>query len=207
MLPAKPFYMIRHGETEANRDCIMAGHTDSPLTDTGRKQARKVQGVVKALDIKPSVIVHSNLSRARDTATIINEVLNVPMHENPDLAELFAGDWEGVPYEECLDAFTSHDTPPNGESFEAFFNRVRQGIKKTLEVFEEPPLIVVHGGVMRAMGGIYSISVPSIFRNCHLYEFRPSPEKLPFPWNVSSYENSPEIVRVKEETYDNSEQL
>ena len=65
MLPAKPFYMIRHGQTEANRDCIMAGSLDSPLTDTGRGrgQARHVQDVVQTLESKPSLIVHTQ-SRA-----------------------------------------------------------------------------------------------------------------------------------------------
>ncbi len=39
MIPAKPFYMIRHGQTEANRDLILQGQMDSPLTTLGREQA------------------------------------------------------------------------------------------------------------------------------------------------------------------------
>ena len=207
MLPPKPFYMIRHGETEANRGRIMAGSLDSPLTDLGQEQARAVQSVVKALDTKPNVIVHSNLSRSRDTAAIINEVLDVPMYENPDLAELYAGDLEGISYDACLNAFDAYETPPNGECFEDFFTRIQRGVKGTLERYDGTALIVVHGGVMRAMGGIYGLMVPAIFRNCYLYEFQPAPEKAPFPWDVYSYEDNPGIKRVRDNIYDQSKAI
>ena len=73
MIPLKHFYMIRHGETEANAARIMAGSLDSPLTENGRRQAKTAQVIVNSLAVKPSVIIHSNLSRARETAQIINE--------------------------------------------------------------------------------------------------------------------------------------
>ena len=94
MLPARHFYMMRHGETEANLARVMAGHTDSPLTELGRRQAKSSQAVLTFLNIKPQAILHSHLSRARDTASILNEVLGVPIHEDRDLSEMHVGIFE-----------------------------------------------------------------------------------------------------------------
>ncbi len=188
MIPAKHFYMIRHGETEANRARIMAGSLDSPLTDKGKKQAERVQNIVISLEIKPKAIIHSHLSRARDTASIINQALNVPLHEEKDIAELNAGDWEGVPYEECAELLTGWPTPPNGESFTEFCSRIKRGKEKILTNYNSPALIVSHGGVFRAFGGLYGLKTPGVFKNCHLYEFLPDAKNKKFPWKVWSYE-------------------
>lgn len=186
-LPAKHFYMIRHGQTDANAARIMAGSLDSPLTDLGREQARSVHTILKTLDLKPTTIVHSHLSRARDTANIINEVLNVPLFEEPDIAELHAGDWEGVPYEECEELLTGWPTPPNGESFTEFCARLKRGKARRLNEHDGPILMVSHGGVFRGFGGIYGLQTPGIFENCHLYEFVPDSLNEQFPWQVWSY--------------------
>lgn len=188
MIIAKHFYMIRHGQTEANAAEIMAGSMDSPLTAKGRQQAYAVQKVVEKLSVKPKVIAHSHLSRARDTAGIINEVLGVPMMEDADLAELHAGDWEGVPWADCPDLLTGWPDPPNGERFEEFMIRVSRGKNRHLEAHEGPVLIVCHGGVFRAFGKLYDLEVGGIIENCHLYEFEPNPDGGSFPWRAWHYD-------------------
>ena len=207
MIPAKRFYMIRHGQTEHNAARLMAGHTDSPLTETGKLQARQVQEVMRRLEEKPKVIVHSNLSRARDTAGIINEVLGVPMHEDPDIAEHYCGDWEGLPYEECESMLTGWDTPPNGESFEAFCARIARSKTNTLNTHDNPALIVCHGGVFRAFGKLYGLNTPGVFKNCHLYEFMPAPEEPRFPWRVWSYGLDQDDFREETRVYHDSDRL
>ena len=179
--------MIRHGETDANRQRIMAGSLDSPLTENGKQQARAVHVIMEKLPVKPTAIVHSHLSRARDTAEIINEALNVPLYEEPDIAELHAGDWEGIPYEECEELLTGWPTPPNGESFAEFCARLKRGKANALNKHEGPVLMVSHGGVFRGFGGIYGLQTPGIFENCHLYEFMPNVQNTQFPWQVWSY--------------------
>jgi len=192
-LPAKHFYMIRHGETQANAARIMAGHLDSPLTAKGRQQALEAQKVVSALQNKPVAIFHSHLSRARETATIINEALNAPMHEDPDLAEIYAGDWEGATYEVIAEMFDGWPDVPNGESHIDFFQRVKQGKTRALNRFNDPVLIVCHGGVMRAFGEIHGIPTPGKFQNAHLYEFVPKPENPKFPWAIYDYRLCPKL--------------
>ncbi len=180
--------MIRHGETEANKARIMAGSLDSPLTDIGRKQAENVRDIIKVIDIKPKSIIHSHLSRSRDTANIINDALNVEMLEDQDIAELYAGDWEGVSYDICQQIFTNYDTPPNGESFVDFFKRIKRCHIRHMDKDNDPILIVSHGGVLRGLGGIYGLKTPGVFKNCHLYEFKPNTKNQTFPWDVWAHD-------------------
>jgi probable phosphoglycerate mutase len=190
-LPLKQFYMIRHGQTEANAAEIMAGSLDSPLTALGRDQAKTARDVVAALSTKPVALFHSHLSRARDTAAIINEALNVEMFEDPDLAEIHAGEWEGVRYDACRHFLDDWAQAPGGETPQEFFNRVKRGKSKALQRFNEPVLIVCHGGVMRAFGELYNMRVPGRFENAHLYEYQPKTMTAPtepiFPWRVHDY--------------------
>lgn len=185
-IPCKHFYMIRHGETVANAAKIMSGSTDTPLNDTGIAQAHAVQTVFEQLDIKPKVIIHSHLSRARDTARILNEQLNLPMHEEPDYGEMHGGNWEGAPYDVCAHLFRAWFDPPNGETVQAFFDRVRDAKRKTLTA-HDTPLIVCHGGVFRAFWTLFDLT-GHLAKNCQLYEFIPHERQDIFPWTVFRYE-------------------
>ncbi|MCB1592339.1 MAG: histidine phosphatase family protein [Alphaproteobacteria bacterium] len=206
MLPSRQFYMIRHGETEANASKIMAGSLDSPLNHTGLKQAHEAKEILEQLDIRPRTVVHSHLSRARDTAQILNEVLNAPIHEDPGLAELHAGDWEGQPYEICSPLLRGWEDPPNGETFAAFAKRLKRAKSHALNTHEGPVMIVSHGGVFRGLGMIYGLKIPGVFKNCELYEFVPEPAKKIFPWAVWNYrmENGA-CVRERSDVYDSGE--
>lgn len=191
-IPKKHFYMMRHGQTEANAAEIMAGSMDSPLTELGRRQAAEARDIVATLPVKPVAVFHSPLSRARDTAMIVNEALGAPMFEDPDLAEIHAGEWEGVKYDACIHFLDDWMQAPGGETPEEFFERVRRGKSRAIEKFEEPVLIVCHGGVMRAFGEIYRKRTPGRFENAHLYEFHPGQEVTDFPWNVYDYRLCPQ---------------
>lgn len=199
MIPIKHFYMIRHGETEANAARIMAGSLDSPLTDKGRTQAKSVHLAVRSLKIPPKKIIHSHLSRARDTATIINEALGLELHEEPDYAEMHAGDWEGVSYEESRAMLDGWIDAPNGETAQEFLSRVQKAKKAALSHPEEPVMVVCHGGVFRAFWKLYDIQSSGV-QNCKLYEFTPrtSSNDL-FPWDVWRYdvqENTVNRIRI-----------
>ncbi len=206
-IPQKHFYMIRHGETEHNAARLLAGHTDSRLTEKGRAQAKTAQNVVKNLNLKPEIIIHSNLSRARDTANIINEVLDIEMKEDADIAEHFCGDWEGKPYDECESMLTGWQTPPNGECFDDFCARIRRSKENALTQDKAPALIVCHGGVFRGFGRLYGLNTPGVFKNCHLYEFKPNPSNTVFPWSVFSYSYDGSLIRETETVFHDSAPL
>lgn len=84
--------LVRHGETDWNRDRRIQGATDIPLNDTGRAQAREA-----AAALSGDIVVASDLSRARETAQIIADGLGLPSPRlYPGLRERAYGEAEGV---------------------------------------------------------------------------------------------------------------
>ncbi|PZQ45409.1 MAG: hypothetical protein DI551_07475 [Micavibrio aeruginosavorus] len=186
MLPAIPFYIIRHGESTANLGEFASGHIDVPLTDKGIEQARAAQKIVEALEQKPSVIIHSHLQRARNTARILNENLNLPMLEDPMIAEQMYGDWEGQPWSITRQSTRDGIDPPNGEPHAVFYERVKGAITKFVNAHPGPVMIVCHGGVFRAIGGLYQKPIFGI-SNCSLHYFEPLANDDTFPWAIKTF--------------------
>lgn len=176
------FYMIRHGESEANKGGYISGNFDSPLTALGRDQAKQAQSSLEKLSIKPRVIVHSHLSRARDTASFINEPYALPMHETQLLGEQKFGDWEKQPTEIVRKRYRDNgEDPPNGETHLEFRQRVAKGLEYAFSI-DKPALIVCHGGVFRAFYALYGKTIQPT-ENCKLYSFTPIKDP-DFPWDV-----------------------
>jgi broad specificity phosphatase PhoE len=188
MIPAKHFYMIRHGQSVANAQETMAGGGhDAELTDLGRQQARATHAIFKNLSIKPADIVHSHMIRARDTAAIINECLGLPMHEHPDLFEHHVGEWEGMKWKDVHPLLDKNLDPPGGEPHQEFHARIKRALTAALEPRDKPPLIVCHGGIFRGMGKLYGANFQGIL-NCVLYEFVPT--DAPLPWTIYRHDET-----------------
>lgn len=186
MIIAKPFYMIRHGESIANRDGYFSGNRDVPLTELGIKQAEAASAIIENLDILPSAIFHSHLERARNTALIINQNLKRALFEDANLGEHHFGDWEGQSPTDIRPLVDKGVNPPNGEPHAVFHKRVGLGINTALQN-TELPLIVCHGGVFRGFGGLYGHKIHQI-RNCILYYFEPDTPNKEFPWIMTRFE-------------------
>jgi 2,3-bisphosphoglycerate-dependent phosphoglycerate mutase len=189
MLPARPFYLIRHGQSEANVARITAGGKfDSPLTEKGRDQARALAPFMPQLEIKPGVLYHSSMVRAHETASIINEKLKLKMIKLQDLREHEMGDWDGQPWEKIEPLLERGDNPPNGESEPLFAQRIQVTLTGILtHAAEDPPLIVAHGGHFHAIGFLYEYAMSEV-HNCHLHYFEPNSEWDKFPWRVWNFD-------------------
>ncbi|WP_106813823.1 histidine phosphatase family protein [Microbacterium timonense] len=95
--------LIRHGETDWNRDRRIQGTTDIPLNDHGRAQARATaEALRERLDDAGAVtIASSDLARARETAEIIASELGIPgPRVYPELRERAYGEAEGLGVDE-----------------------------------------------------------------------------------------------------------
>lgn len=188
MLPSIPFYMIRHGESEANVAQYASGHMDVPLTDNGIRQARQAAMVLSSLSEKPTHIIHSPLQRAHNTALILNEPLGLPITEDDGIKEQHFGAWEGLSWEKTRQSIRDGIDPPEGETHETFHNRVRDAISRHLKRAQETRdsvLFVSHGGVFRAFGALYG-TVLSGINNARLYRFTPDHSgSTPLPWVIS----------------------
>ena len=187
MIPAKEFYMIRHGESVANRDRYFSGNLDVALTDLGRQQAEAAGNVLVRKKITLSLIVHSHLSRARDTATILNKNIKATMTQTALLGEHNFGEWEKQPWDEIRPRFFAGENPPGGETHEAFHERVKTGFHFALNLHEKPMLIVCHGGIFRALHCFYGAPFERT-ENAKLYHFKPAEQTPEFPWKITLIE-------------------
>lgn len=87
--------LIRHGQTDWNRDDRLQGSSDIPLNATGRAQA--VETAALLADQGLAAIVSSPLARARDTARIIAEILGIDLGASyDDLIERDYASFEGT---------------------------------------------------------------------------------------------------------------
>lgn len=96
-------YLIRHGESEANRQRLFAGHSNFDLTDTGRRQARCAADWFEGVPVDR--IVASDLLRAYHTAVPLAEKRRITIEPSQDFREIFAGVWEGVSFSEIEEKY------------------------------------------------------------------------------------------------------
>ncbi len=89
-------FLVSHAETEWNAQGRLQGHTDVPLNDRGRRQARALQARLRHEPI--ANIVSSDLARAWQTAGIVAVPHRLAVQPEPRLREMHFGTWEGLTY-------------------------------------------------------------------------------------------------------------
>jgi broad specificity phosphatase PhoE len=149
--------LVRHGETDWNRDGRWQGHSDTELNDAGRDQARRLAAELDGVD----VVYSSDLARARETAEILAEPLGLEVQLDPRLRERGFGAWEGKTSAEIELEFADEHArwlaggapgAADAEPFAAFAARVQEFVA---DVLAEHPggtvLVVGHGGSIRAI--------------------------------------------------------
>lgn len=149
IIPHKPFYFIRHGQTDWNKEYRMMGHTDIPLNQNGLEQA--VLAAQRLMDIKFDRIISSPLSRALKTAQIIAEKKDTPIHIVDEFKECSLGILEGknlLPGDARVQGWEKGAYIEQAESYHNFSNRVMQALAQAISG-SDAPLIVSHGGVYR----------------------------------------------------------
>ncbi|MDO5622584.1 MAG: histidine phosphatase family protein [Paracoccus sp. (in: a-proteobacteria)] len=149
MIHPFPLYLLRHGETEWNRQGRLQGRLDSPLTVQGRKQAEQ-QAATLAGITAPGYA--SPQGRAQDTARII---LGPDFITDPRLVEIDVGDFTGARLDDLHrdhpglfhDWLGWYDQTPNGEHFAALAVRCRA----FLDDLTGPAVVVTHGVTLRML--------------------------------------------------------
>jgi len=147
-------YLVRHGETNWNKEGRVQGKTDIPLNETGKMQAERCYDGVK--DFQPTILIASPLKRAKVTAEIMNQNWNLPLIEMEEFIERSYGDAEGMSLEE-RERFFPERNIPNMEKLEDLKNRGISGLLKVCERFpEERVVIVAHGALINAILSVVS---------------------------------------------------
>jgi probable phosphoglycerate mutase len=160
--------LVRHGETEWNREGRFQGQLDIPLSEVGRAQARALRERLGAaehahlFDDGHTAIVTSDLCRAHETAEIVFGRTGRTLHVRRELRELCYGVFEGLTRREIDERFPGALTAwlqgdrvfamDGGESRAALHARVHDAVAQFLaSVPHRCVAIVAHGGVMRQL--------------------------------------------------------
>ena len=156
------WYLVRHGETAWNRNGRIQGHSDVPLNDSGRRQAKTL--ATRFANCEFSAVYSSDLARAAETARAIVGDADMPLFTDPDLREFSYGEWEGLTLDEVeaqyptalaerMDKGNNAFAAPGGEDTGQLLDRVRRFCVKAEKRHDlaDNVLIVAHGGSIRAL--------------------------------------------------------
>lgn len=149
--------MVRHAETDWNRDNRFQGHADPPLNEAGRNQARELAAHLAAESY--GALYTSPLRRAHETAQIVGRVLQLEPRVSNALKEVDVGSWSGLTRTEIESRFPegyrrwlahSHGWE-DGESYADLGRRVVDGLRGIAGAHPgEQVLVVTHGGPIRS---------------------------------------------------------
>lgn len=180
--------LVRHGETDWNREKRMQGWAPTELTDRGRKEARSLgPALTQRYDFDH--LVASDLTRCRETAALLTQggVEPEPVFER-GWRERGLGVLQGLERGEFFERFPAHsdacgtlcieERPEGGESLREVCERVEKNWRTLCERTGETVLVVTHGGPIRVVLALVGqedvlttmvdLSVP----NCSVTEIR-----------------------------------
>jgi probable phosphoglycerate mutase len=150
--------LIRHGESEGNRERAFTRTPDVPLTETGRQQV-SVAAELIAARYAPVRIVTSPFQRARETAAILARRLAIGVEVEDDLRERSYGTLAGQPYA-AVRTCTDYDPesywlwcpPGGGETLVSVAARAGGVLDRVAGATPDADVVVVsHGAVMMAL--------------------------------------------------------
>lgn len=152
--------LIRHAETEWNRERRIQGHMDITLSAAGREQAARLALRLASEPIR--AVYTSDLARARETAEPLAAALGLPVRVTPLLREVGFGAWEGLTVAELElrwpDEYAAwrcdsvRCRPPEGERVEELQQRALAAVTQILSAHPgEDVAVVGHGGSLKAI--------------------------------------------------------
>jgi probable phosphoglycerate mutase len=158
---ATSILLVRHGESAPSRPGesfdLVDGHGDPPLDPVGHQQAALVADRLAGEAI--AAIYVSTLRRTAETAAPLAQRLGLTPHVEPDLREVFLGEWEGGlfrirvaenhPIAQRMFAEERWDVIPGAEDTAAFAARVRDALLTVASRHPDQTIAVfTHGGVI-----------------------------------------------------------
>lgn len=157
-------YLIRHGETDQNKQRKLQGQSNYELNEYGRELAKKTRDALK--EIAFDCVFSSPLIRAMETAQIIIGDREIPIIKERRVQEIGFGVYEGlccgkdgynIPDPQFLNFFDApekYNIPPGGESFEEIIARTGEFWEELIgdsEYCDKKILVSTHGCALKAI--------------------------------------------------------
>ena len=159
-------YLIRHGQTEFNQQVRLQGRLDSPLTELGVEQARRMGRHLREIVDDPSAfqLISSPLGRALRTAEIVREAsgLDLEIELEPRVIEVSVGAWEGLDRHQ-IEAVAPGMIgepgwllqAPGGETYQDVASRVSDWLSGIDGADGRRRIVVSHGVTGRLLRNLY----------------------------------------------------
>ena len=188
-------YIVRHGQTEKNKNKVLQGRSDVPLNDTGRQQASALKAYFDAAGIHVDCVWSSPLLRAVQTARILAPDRTPEVDDR--LIEMDYGPYEGadltnLPHEvlEFFHDFVHNPAPEGMETLENVVKRAGEFVEEKCRK-EGNILISTHAIAMKAIleylspeskGGYWTTYIG----NCGVYvtEYKDGTFTVPVLWKT-----------------------
>ena len=147
--------LVRHGVTDATTGKRFSGglaSSNPPLNDQGRQQAAATGEWLVPLADTFDALVASPVRRTRETAEILSGFLGLEVEEEPGLAEMEFGSWDGLSFTEVREKWPDEMSawlgdldaaPHGGESFRAVEKRVLEGRDRLLATYAGKTAVAV----------------------------------------------------------------
>ncbi len=167
-------YLVRHGQSQGNLHDLFLGHTDLDLTELGYEQAGLAADHLAKHQM--DAIYSSDLSRAFHTAQVVAQRKGLPVITNPELREIYAGQWEHQPYYDLKtnwpEAFRVWDTDfgnshcPGGESVLQFQKRITGAVERIAKAHPGKTVCIVsHAAAIRVLSAAWLGLTPEELQN------------------------------------------
>lgn len=148
-------YVVRHGETDWNKQGRLQGQEDIPLNERGRAQALACGRALEKTRFQG--IYTSPLSRARETAEKIARFQACPVTEEAGLLERDYGALSGLTLPQ-REAFAATGQPDGMEPWESLARRALSALNRCADAAGEGgrALLVSHGAWINALLAVLS---------------------------------------------------
>ena len=166
--------IVRHGETEWNRQRRTQGVTDIDLTVRGMRQAKRLGYRLRGMSVK--CVFTSPLRRALDTAKALAAPSKIPVILDNDLKEIRFGEWEGLTFDEIGSNYPEelriwNENPPlcrppgDAETLTEVAERVEGFIRRIRTQYEESTVVAVSHSIPCKLMVASAIGLP--LQNLH----------------------------------------
>ena len=189
-------FLVRHGQSEGNAALQFGGHSDTPLSLLGRRQAEATARYL--VQRKVSVIYSSDLPRTRQTAEFLADLTGFDVHETTAFRERDVGLLSGMTFVDAETKFAEHygalvnrdfdAVMPGGESYRQMLVRATQELDDLLSRYAGERIAVFsHTGticllILHLLGALDHEPPRSVWiatRNCGIAHFEFSNHTIP----------------------------